>query len=57
MKSLKYNLKCVIGKIILCYEELLTFIVQSEVVLNCHPLCPISNDPNVVESLTSDNFL
>ncbi|XP_035233500.1 uncharacterized protein LOC118205321, partial [Stegodyphus dumicola] len=57
VKSLKYHLKRVVGKTILTYKEFFTLIVQIESVLNSHPLCPISNDPNDVEALTPAHFL
>ncbi|GFX55685.1 integrase catalytic domain-containing protein [Trichonephila clavipes] len=57
VKSLKYHLKRVIGNSILSHEEFLTLVVQIEVVLNSRPICPLSNDPNDVETLTPAHFL
>ncbi|GFX23421.1 integrase catalytic domain-containing protein [Trichonephila clavipes] len=57
IKSLKYRLKRVIGKSILSHEELLTLVVQIEAVLNYRPICPLSNVPNDVETLTPAHFL
>ncbi|GFW28046.1 integrase catalytic domain-containing protein [Trichonephila clavipes] len=57
VKSLKYHLKRVIGNSILSHEEFLTLVVKIEVVLNSRPICPLSNDPNDVETLTSAHFL
>ncbi|GFS52742.1 integrase catalytic domain-containing protein [Trichonephila clavipes] len=57
IKSLKYNLKRVIGNSILSHEEFLTLVVQIEAVLNSRPFCPLSNDPNDVETLTPAHFL
>ncbi|GFX09219.1 integrase catalytic domain-containing protein [Trichonephila clavipes] len=57
VKSLKYHLKRVIGNSILSHEEFLTLVVQIEAVLNSRPICPLSNDPNDVETLTPAHFL
>ncbi|GFW08039.1 uncharacterized protein TNCV_2978081 [Trichonephila clavipes] len=57
VKSLKYHLKRVIGNSILSHEGFLTLVVQIEAVLNSRPICPISNDPNDVETLTPAHFL
>ncbi|GFT61909.1 DUF5641 domain-containing protein [Trichonephila clavipes] len=57
VKFLKYHLKRVIGNSILSHEEFLTLVVQIEAVLNSRPICPISNDPNDVETLTPAHFL
>ncbi|GFX43710.1 integrase catalytic domain-containing protein [Trichonephila clavipes] len=57
VKSLKYHLKRVIGNSILSHGEFLTLAVQIEAVLNSRPICPLSNDPNDVETLTPAHFL
>ncbi|GFU53404.1 integrase catalytic domain-containing protein [Trichonephila clavipes] len=57
VKSLKYHLKRVIGNSILSHEEFLALVVQIEAVLNSRPICPLSNDPNDVETLTPAHFL
>ncbi|GFT18378.1 integrase catalytic domain-containing protein [Trichonephila clavipes] len=57
VKSLKYHLKRVIGNSILSHEEFLTLVAQTEAVLNSRPICPLSNDPNDVETLTPAHFL
>ncbi|GFX86664.1 integrase catalytic domain-containing protein [Trichonephila clavipes] len=56
VKSLKYHLKRVIGNSILSHEEFLTLVVQIEAVLNSRPICPLSNVPNDVETLTPAHF-
>ncbi|GFS64955.1 integrase catalytic domain-containing protein [Trichonephila clavipes] len=56
-KSLKYHLKRVIGNSILRHEEFLNLVAQIEVVLNSRPICPLSNDPNNIETLTPAHFL
>ncbi|GFX45987.1 integrase catalytic domain-containing protein [Trichonephila clavipes] len=57
VKSLKYHLKRVIGNSNLSHEEFLTLVIQIEAVLNSRPICPLSNDPNDVETLTLAHFL
>ncbi|GFU82825.1 integrase catalytic domain-containing protein [Trichonephila clavipes] len=57
VKSLKYHLKRVIGNSILSHEEFLTLVVQVEAFFNSRPICPLSNDPNDVETLTLAHFL
>ncbi|GFU83015.1 integrase catalytic domain-containing protein [Trichonephila clavipes] len=57
VKSLKYHLKRIIVNSILSHEEFLTLVVQIEAVLNSRPICPLSNDPNDVETLTPAHFL
>ncbi|GFV75166.1 integrase catalytic domain-containing protein [Trichonephila clavipes] len=52
VKSLKHHLKRLIGNSILSHEEFLTLVVQIEAVLNSRPICPLSKDPNDVETLT-----
>ncbi|GFU31974.1 integrase catalytic domain-containing protein [Trichonephila clavipes] len=57
VKTLKYHLKREIGNSILSHEEFLTLVVQIEAILNSRPICPLSNDPNDVETLTPAHFL
>ncbi|GFY15007.1 integrase catalytic domain-containing protein [Trichonephila clavipes] len=52
VKSLKYDLKRVIGNSILSHEKFLTLVVEIEAALNYRPICTLSNDPNDVENLT-----
>lgn len=57
VKSMKTHLKKVIGDSTLTYEELTTLLYQIEASLNSRPLCPLSNDPNDISSLTPGHFL
>lgn len=56
-KSVKYHLKRVVGDSVLPYEELNTFLVQIEAILNSRPLCQISQDPSDLNYLTPAHFL
>ncbi|GFX95068.1 integrase catalytic domain-containing protein [Trichonephila clavipes] len=57
IKSCKYHLKRVVNGINLTYEELLTFTVQIEGILNSRPLCPLSNNDDDFQVLTPAHFL
>ncbi|GJQ71474.1 hypothetical protein Trydic_g13553 [Trypoxylus dichotomus] len=57
VKSVRSHLTRIIGKASLTYEEMYTFLVQIEGILNFRPLTPISDDPNDLTYLTPFHFL
>ncbi|XP_062557682.1 uncharacterized protein LOC134222533 [Armigeres subalbatus] len=57
VKSMKFHFKRVIGETRLTYEEMITFLAQTEAILNSRPLCPLSDDPNDTAILTPSHFL
>lgn len=57
LKSAKQLLKRAIGVQILTFEELTIIFAKVEAVLNSRPLCPMSNDPNDLETLTPGHLI
>ncbi|GJQ67476.1 hypothetical protein Trydic_g8311 [Trypoxylus dichotomus] len=57
IKSAKFHMKRVIGKVIWNYEEFYTVIAQIDAVLNSRPLAPLTNDPNDLIALSRSHFL
>ncbi|GJQ69610.1 hypothetical protein Trydic_g6703 [Trypoxylus dichotomus] len=57
IKSAKFHMKRVIGKVILNYDEFFTVIAQIEAVLNSRPLAPLTNDPKDFIALSPSHFL
>ncbi|UYV78853.1 hypothetical protein LAZ67_17000006, partial [Cordylochernes scorpioides] len=57
IKSVKYNLRRIVGKTELTFEELTTVLTQIEACLNLRPLCPLTDDPEDLTALTAGHFL
>ncbi|XP_011687417.1 PREDICTED: uncharacterized protein LOC105449732 [Wasmannia auropunctata] len=57
VKSLKHHLRRVIGDSKLTYEEMSTFLSQTEACLNSRPLQPLTDDPEDLTALTPGHFL
>nr|CAI5845009.1 unnamed protein product [Callosobruchus analis] len=56
VKSVKSHLKRVTGEISITYEDLSTWIIHIQGVLNSRPVSPLSPDPNDFTPLTSVHF-
>ncbi|XP_043467543.1 uncharacterized protein LOC122501846 [Leptopilina heterotoma] len=57
IKSVKYNLRRVIGETRLTFEEMTTVLCQIEACLNSRPLYPNTSDPQSVSAITPGHIL
>lgn len=57
VKSFKHHVRRVIGKELLCFEDMNTFVIEIESILNSRPISPMSFDPYDPLALTPGHFL
>lgn len=57
VKSAKFHLKRMIGKVHYTYEHLMTFLLKIEAILNSRPLYALSDDPQDMQAITPAHFL
>ncbi|XP_017759127.1 PREDICTED: uncharacterized protein LOC108550040 [Eufriesea mexicana] len=57
VRSFKHHMKRVVGETLFTYEDLNTYVIEIEAILNSRPLTPISTDPNDTMALTPGHCL